>query len=482
MNSLTLSAFIPATAEVWLAVMSCVILLTGLFGEKIKNMPYWLTQITLLISAVWLWYSFAAVDYTATQTFHGTFVLDPLSVLLKLCILVSVMVVFAYSRDYNDERNVPATEFYVLGLLATLGMLVLVSSHNLLTLYLGVELLALPTYAMVAIQRGKARCIEAAMKYFIVGALASGMLLYGLSMLFGATQSLDIAQIASSIASAGAGGQQWIALFALVFILAGVAFKLGAAPFHMWVPDVYDGAPSSVTLFISSAPKLAGFALLIRLLLDAMPALHIEWQHALAVIAVLSIGLGNLVAIVQRNIKRMLAYSSIAHIGYMLLGLAAGNDNGNAAALFYMISYTVMTLGAFGMVALMSRAGFEANDIEDYAGLNTRNPWLAFMMLLILFSLAGIPPLVGFIAKVGILEALIQAHLVSLAVIAILFAIVGAYYYIRVVKVMYFEEPRDTAEVIVSRESTLVMTVNGLAVLVMGIFPGALFHVCHFVF
>lgn len=474
--------FIPAIPEIFILIMVCVTLMVGLFAEKWKNISYYLVQTTLVV-ATWLtWHVYANFDLaTVVYTFHDSFVLDKLAVILKLFIFLCAFMTFLYSRPYNNDRRIPSNEFYVLGLLSVLGMMVLVSSHNLLTVFLGLELSSLPIYAMVALQRGKSRCIEAAMKYFVVGALATGMLLYGMSMIFGATHSLDIAEIAKVI-TATPVSQSLIFIFGLVFLMAGIAFKLGAAPFHMWVPDVYDGAPSSTTLFISTAPKIAAFGLVIRLLVEAMPGLHVQWQGVWIVVSLLSMAIGNIVAIVQTNIKRMLAYSSIAHMGYMILGLACGTQVGNSAALFYIISYTIMTLGAFGMIILMSKAGFEANEISDFSGLNNRNPWMAFIMLIVMFSLAGIPPIVGFFAKFGVLEALLEVHLVWLAVVAILFAVIGAYYYIRVVKVMYFETPEHAEPILFSREATIAISLNGIAVLLLGIFPGALFSLSHLSF
>ena len=468
--------------EIFVLVMVCVTLMAGLFFEKNRALPYFLVQLTLVIASILTWYSFMHLGATSSVLiFHRSFVLDKLAVILKIFIYITVFMTLLYSRHYNDDRRIPANEFYVLALISTLGMMVLVSAHNFLTLFLGLELLSLPIYAMVALQRGKSRCIEAAMKYFVIGALASGMLLYGMSMLFGVTQSIDIDRVATLIAAVPAE-QNLILVFGLVFIMAGLAFKLGAAPFHMWVPDVYDGAPSSVTLFLSAAPKIAAFGMVIRLVVEAMPSLHVHWQEIFIVIGILSIAIGNIVAIVQTNIKRMLAYSSIAHMGYMVLGLACGTARGNAAALFYVISYSIMTLGAFGMVVLLSKAGTEANEINDFAGLNTRSPWLAFMMLLVMFSLAGVPPIVGFFAKVGILDALIQAQLTWLAVVALIFAVIGSYYYIRVVKVMYFEEPEHTETLIYPIDTQIAITVNGFAVLFLGIFPGALFHISRLTF
>jgi len=320
--------FIPAIPEIFVMVMACVTLMVGLFAEKWKNISYYLVQITLVVAAWLTWHVFAHLDSaTVVYTFHNSFVLDKLAVLLKLFIFLCAFMTFLYSRPYNNDRRIPSNEFYVLGLLSVLGMMVLVSSYDLLTVFLGLELSTLPIYAMVALQRGKARCIEAAMKYFVVGAIATGMLLYGMSMIFGSTHSLNIAEIAKVIAETPVA-QSLIFIFGLVFLMAGIAFKLGAAPFHMWVPDVYDGAPSSVTLFISTAPKIAAFGLIIRVLVEAMPSLHLQWQEIWIVISFLSMAIGNIVAIVQTNIKRMLAYSPIAHMGYLILGLACGTKNG----------------------------------------------------------------------------------------------------------------------------------------------------------
>jgi len=476
--------FVPLIPEIFVLIMVCVTLMMGLFLEKrFKHMSYCLVQVTLIVAAFLTWHTFSQYDFhIKTLAFHNTFVLDKLAGVLKLFIYLSAFLTFLYSRQYNEDRHIPANEFYVLGLLSVLGMMVLVSAHNLLTIFLGLELLSLPIYAMVALQRGKGRCIEAAMKYFVIGAIATGMLLYGMSMIFGASQSLDIGQIALFVKTLPPQ-QNIIFIFGLVFLMAGIAFKLGAAPFHMWVPDVYDGAPSSVTLFLASAPKVAAFGLAMRLLVEMMPALHVQWQEVWIVIALLSMAIGNFVAIVQKNIKRLLAYSSIAHMGYMILGLLCATPRGNAAALFYILTYTIMTLGAFGMVIMMSRAGLEANDLSAFAGLNQRNPWLAFLMLIVMFSMAGIPPLVGFIAKVGVLEALIQVHLVWLAVVAILFAIIGVYYYIRVVKLMYFEDaPEGSLPVQYSTEMNVAMSINCLGVLLLGVFPGALFALSHLTF
>ncbi len=481
MHFLSLYSVLP---ELSILLMACLILLKGVFSaDGAPRTSYYLSQLTLIFALFLNVHGFAAVNQPFFYSFKHLIITDKLSYTLNVFILIAMIFTFWYSHAYNDDNRIPANEFYVLGLLATVGMMLLVSSENFITLFLGLELMSLPVYAMVALMREKSRCIEAAMKYFVIGSVASGMLLYGLSLFFGATHSLDLATVAQAI-DATLLNQKLILYFGLVFVLAGIAFKLGAAPFHVWVPDVYDGAPNSVTLFISAAPKIAAFGLAIRFLTEAVPGLSIQWEQVLIVIALLSIAIGNVVAIVQTNIKRLLAYSSIAHIGYMLLGLACGTTRGDAAAYFYMITYALTSLGAFGMITLLSKSGFEANELSDFSGLSARNPWFAFMMLLTMFSLAGIPPLVGFIAKVGVLEALIKVHSVWLAVVAIIFSIIGAYYYIRVVKVMYFEDAKPTEMQVVhpSNQLTAAASVNGLLLLLLGIFPSQLFILCHGVF
>lgn len=477
-----LSAIFPIMPELFILLMSCAILMIGVFSKNnTATLLFYLSQITLCVTLCLIIYVAVTLNNATTIVFHHMFILDNLSVLLKIFILIAMLFTFCYSNLYNKNNMIPASEFYALGLLSTLGMMILVSADNFVTLFLGLELMSLPIYAMTALMRSKERCIEAAMKYFIIGAVASAMLLYGFSLFFGATHSLDLSTV-STVISATPLNQNLILLFGLIFVIAGIAFKLGAAPFHSWVPDVYDGAPNSVTLFISAAPKLAAFGLAIRFFMDAAPGLYIQWDHVCIVIALLSIALGNLVAVVQTNIKRLLAYSSIAQMGYMLLGLACGTQRGESAALFYMATYALTSLGVFGMIVLMSTAGFEANELTDFSGLAERQPWLAFMMLLMMFSLAGVPPLVGFMAKVGILEALIRNHSVWLAVIVIIFAIIGAYYYIRVVKVMYFEKATQVEKISCSNSVTLAMSANGLAVLLLGIFPSQLYLLCHWVF
>ncbi len=479
-----LSYVFPASAECFVLVASCVILMVGVFFPKRESLCYYLTQLTIVIAmalTVWVFVKAVGVHGDPMYAFSQGYVLDKLAVFLKLLTLLCCFFTFIYARSYNRVFCLPDVEFYVLSLLSILGMLVIISGNNFIVLYLGVELLSLPLYAMIAFQRHQARCVEASLKYFLIGAIASGLLLYGLSILFGLTQSMEVPVVAQLV-STGLTQQWHVLLFAMVFVLAGIAFKLGLAPFHMWVPDVYEGAPNSVTLFVSGAPKVAAFGLLMRLLVETMPAASHEWQALLIVIALLSMAVGNIAAIVQTSIKRMLAYSSIAHSGYMLLGVLCATPRGYAAALFYLLSYMVMSIGAFGLLVLLSCAGKEVSRIDDLHGLNSRNPWLAFIFLLILFSMAGIPPMVGFMAKVGVLEALIQVHLTWLAVAAILFSVIGAFYYIRVIKVMYFEVPTAIVPVVLPRDARIASSINGLGVLVLGILPGFIYTLCHAVF
>lgn len=476
---------LPVLPEIIVLVMSCVILLMAAFFKEVKYIAYLLSQVTLIAAVYSTLYAAHYVPHDATLFYNG-FIWDRLAVLMKLVTYLGVFIIFMMTRQYNEEHDILTNEFYVLSLLSMLGMMVLISGDNLLTLYLGLELMSLPLYAMVALKRAKERCIEAAMKYFVMGALASGLLLYGFSFLFGLAHSLNLTAIAAILFNTSSQHVILI-VFASIFVIAGIAFKLGAVPFHMWVPDVYDGAPNSVTLFLSSAPKLAAFVLLTRLLAGPLVSYSVQWYHVLLIIALLSIALGNIAAIAQSNIKRMLAYSSIAHMGYMLLGFCTLTERGYSAAMFYMITYVLVSIAAFGFLTSISRRGVEVTELADLSGLSRRNPWVSFMMLLVLFSLAGVPPMVGFIAKIGILEALIQAKLVWVAVVAILFAIVGVYYYIRVVKVMYFERVESDvaaapALIYCATESYLAITLCGMAVLLLGIFPEWLFNLCRLTF
>lgn len=466
----------PAYPELFLLVMACVILVVDLFiSDDNRVFTYGLTQFTLAGCAV---LTFFTGNAEPVYTFSGMFVDDLMADALKLLTCLAVITILVYSRAYTVARGMFRGEFFTLALFATLGMMVMISANHLLTLYLGLELLSLSLYAMVALQRDSVQATEAAMKYFVLGALASGMLLYGMSMLYGATGTLEITALAQ-LSGEGVRAQA-VLVFGLVFIVAGLGFKLGAVPFHMWVPDVYQGAPTAVTLFIGSAPKFAAFAIVMRLLAQALgaDALVEEWRQMLLIMAVLSLAIGNLAAIMQTNLKRMLAYSTISHMGFLLLGVLSGTIDGYGAGMFYVVVYVLMTLGAFGIMLLLSRDGFEAENLDDYKGLNQRSPWYAFLMLLLMFSMAGIPPTVGFYAKLSVLQAVVQIGWWWVAVIAVVFSLIGAFYYLRIVKLMYFDAPLDPAPVTASGDVRALLTVNGLAMLLLGIAPQPLMVLC----
>ena len=465
--------FMVILPEIFVLSMACVILILDLFlSDKERAIGYWLTQLTLVFAAV---ITVFAGNGQSEVVFFGTYIADAMGATLKVFIYLTTFLAFLYSRHYLTERKLFKGEYYVLGLFAMLGMMILVSAHSLLTIYLGLELLSLSLYAMIAFNRDSYPCSEAAMKYFVLGALASGMLLYGMSIIYGLTGTLDLGLIALTL------GQQEVSIpliFATSFIVFGLAFKLGAVPFHMWVPDVYHGAPTPVTLFIGSATKIAAFAMVMRLLVESMGSLVSEWQGMLTILAVLSLAIGNVVAIAQTNLKRMLAYSTISHIGFLLLGILSGTQQGYAASMFYIITYALTSAGAFGMIILLSRAGFEADEIDDFKGLNQRNSWFAFMMLILMFSMAGVPPAVGFYAKLSVLEAIIDIDMIWLAAVAVFFSVVGAYYYIRIVKVMYFDKAEDDQPLAPHFDLRLGLTANGLVILLLGLFPGSLMALC----
>lgn len=464
-----------AAPEIFMLAAICVVLLVDLF---LSDRQRWVTfALSLLTLAGASWVTSVTGFPERTVGWYGTYVADPLSTLLKIVAYGAVAIAFLYGYGYLQVRKILKGEYFVLGLFALLGIMVLVSANSLVTLYLGVELLALSLYAMVAFNRESGVAAEAAIKYFVLGSIASGSLLYGMSIIYGVTGSLELG-IVSSAASQMAAGQIGL-LFGLAFIVVGVAFKFGAVPFHMWVPDVYHGAPTPVTLFLAAAPKLGSFALAFRLLAEGLGPVHASgWQDMITMVAVLSIALGNVVAIAQTNIKRMLAYSTISHVGFILLGILAGTSDGYEAALYYTITYVIMSVGGFGMVILLSRAGFEADSLEDFKGLNARSPWFAAVMLMIMFSMAGVPPFVGFWAKLAVIQAVLNIGNLWLAVLAVLFSVIGAYYYLRVVKLMYFDEPADRAALEGSGAMRFVLSLNGLAVLALGLFPGLLLAVC----
>jgi NADH-quinone oxidoreductase subunit N len=464
----------PVLPEIVLLCSACAILIVDLFLPPSRRAAsYWLTQAALLVTA---WIVLTTAHATAVRTFSGMVVDDMVADLLKLFALVAVSAGLFYGRRYLETRGLFRGETFVLMLFAALGMMVLIKANHFLTLYLGLELMSLSLYALVALHRTEAAPSEAAMKYFVLGAMASGLFLYGVSMIYGATGVLDIDQVMRATLSDGAN--RTLLVFGLVFVLSGIAFKLGVVPYHMWVPDVYQGAPTPVTLLIGTAPKLAAFALALRALAVALAGVEYDWQGMLIVLALLSMILGNVIAIAQTSVKRMLAYSTIANMGFMLVGFLAADLNGYSAAMFYAITYVLTSLAAFGVVLLLTREGFEADALDDFRGLNQRSPWWAFIMLLVMFSLAGIPPTVGFYGKFAVIEAAVSAQLVWLAVVAVLASVVGAFYYLRIVKLMYFDDPVDRAPIEARGDARAILSVNGLALLALGILPQPLMGLC----
>jgi NADH-quinone oxidoreductase subunit N len=480
----TLNDILILLPEFYLVAAACLLLLLDAF-MKPEQRPtlHWLAIAVLLVT---IYLVIAGQPEQGVTAFGGMFVRDQVSEILKVFALGTTTMVCVYARPYLIDRKLFIGEFYTLLIFAVLGVMLLVSAGNFVTLYLGLELMSLSSYALVALNRDSKLPSEAAIKYFVLGALASGMLLYGMSMVYGAsgmggTPSLDLAQLHHVMAYTTAPN---LLLFGLIFMIVGIGFKLGAAPFHMWIPDVYQGAPTPVTTFIASGSKLAAFGMAYRLLSSGMGDLSQHWQLMLGVLAVLSLAIGNLVAIVQTNLKRMLAYSTISHMGYLLLGLAAAGPEGYAAAMFYALSYAVMSVAAFGVILALARAGFECEEIADLKGLNQKSPWMAFLMLLVMLSLAGVPPLFGFWAKALVLEAAIHAHMLWLAIVGIVFAIIGLYYYLYVVKVMYFDQPAE-GSVLQSKPDVplrVVLSLNALSLLVLGLYWGPLLAWCRHAF
>jgi len=466
--------FMPVLPEIVVLVGACVILLVDVWlGDDRRHVGYWLAQLTLLVAAC---ATIRTMNLVATHVFYNMVVDDLVADVLRFMSFVAVSLVLFYSRKYLAARGLFRGETFVLILFSLLGMQLLITANSFLTLYLGLELMSLCLYALVAMQRDAEAPAEAAMKYFVLGALASGFLLYGMSMIYGATGTLEIDKVAQSVL--GSAENKTLLLFGLVFVVSAIAFKLGAVPYHMWVPDVYQGAPTAMTLFIGTAPEFAAFAMMLRLLGGALIGAEVNWQGMLIVLCVLSVSLGHIVAIAQTNLKRMLAYSTIANMGYVLMGFLAADVNGYSAAMFYMVSYVLTSLASFGMILLLSREGFESDRLEDLKGLNARSPWWAFVMLLVMFSLAGVPPTIGFYAKLLVLQAAVKAGFVWLAVVGVVAALIGAFYYLRIVKLMYFDEPVETAPIESRGDQRVLLSANGLALLLFGILPQPLMGLC----
>jgi len=480
MQALNLSAALP---EILLLIAACGVLLVDVFRDEDSTLD--ISWVALLAIAVPALATLSQLGDPAQRAFNGHYVADSLGHLLKIAAYIATATALIYGRRYASERGMHRGELYALALFALLGQMVMISAGNLLVVYLGLELMSLSLYALAAMRRDHAISTEAAIKYFVLGALASGFLLYGMSMVYGGTGTLDLARIASSL-GALSGAKATVLVFGVVFIVAGLAFKFGAVPFHMWVPDVYQGTPTLATLLIAAGPKLATFAIAFRLLAGGLIGVATDWQQMLMVLAVLSMALGNFVAITQTNLKRMLAYSTIAQVGFVLLGMLSGVVAGDAkgladawsGSLFYLVTYVLTTLGTFGVVMLMSQHGQEAELISDLKGLGKRNPGMAFVMLILMFSLAGIPPTVGFYAKLSVLQSTVSAGLTWLAVAAVLFSLVGAFYYLRIVKTMYFDEPVDSSPIASPQGAHSLLAINGALVLLLGLIPGPLMGAC----
>ena len=472
---MTFTDLMPASPEIVLLFLICVVLITDVFiSDENRIVTFWTSIAALALTA---WSLVAVTPEARTLLFDGSYVSDPLSQLLKLAAVGMVALGFLYSRDYLKQNDLLRGEFFLLGLFGLLGIMVMVSANSMLTMYLGLETLSLSLYALVAFERNSSTAAEAAMKYFVLGAIASGALLYGISWIYGVTGTLQFDEIALAVEQ----DPDINALplwFGIAFLVVGIAFKFGAVPFHMWLPDVYQGARSPVSLYIASAPKLAALALVLRFLMDGFGDLHDVWQGMIMVVAVLSLVMGNVVAIAQTNIKRMLGYSAIAHVGFILLAIFTGTEQGYGAAVFYTLTYVIMAAGAFGMVILLSRKGFEAEAIGDFKGLNARSPWFALMMLFFMFGMAGVPPWVGFFAKLNVINVVLDAGFPGLAILMVVASVVGAYYYLRVIWYMYFETGEDTSVFQANLDTRAVLSVNGIAVLALGIMPGWLLKLC----
>ena len=476
MNTATfsLATVAPALPEIALGLSVFVLLIVDAFlKEGERHLTYWLSILALVGTAV---LTAMTMGQATVVTFNGLFVADLMSQFLKVATLLTVAATLVMGRTHMEERGLLSGELLCLAIFATLGMMVMISAYHFLTLYLGLELMALSQYAMVALQRDSVRATEAGMKYFVLGALSSGLLLYGMSMLYGATGSLELTRVAFAIEHGTS--HQMLGAFGLVFIVAGIAFKLGAAPFHMWIPDVYHGAATPVTLLIGAAPKIAAFAFVMRLLANGLQGMTGDWQQMLVALAVASLAVGNIVAIAQVNLKRMLAYSTISHMGFVLLGILAGNESGYGSAMFYVITYAIMTLGSFGMILLLSRAGFEAENIDDFRGLNQKSKWYAFVMMVMMFSLTGLPPTAGFFGKLFVLQAALDAGYVWLVVFAVLLSVVGSFYYLRIVKLMYMDPVAGEVSLAPRADTRWLLSATAVLTLLFGVFPAPLLDLC----
>ncbi|MBO1923476.1 NADH-quinone oxidoreductase subunit NuoN [Thiomicrorhabdus sp. 6S3-12] len=469
-------SFAPAIPEITLLILASLILVADTFWSKrFQNATYYATQASLLVAGYLVLSSFSVEQ---VFTFNDSFVRDSFADVLKLFTVAITLGIFLFAREYLVQHRFMSGEFFVLGLFGVLGMFVMISANNFITMYLGLEIMSLAMYAMIALRKYDGVAVEAGMKYFVLGALATGMLLYGFSMIYGATGTITFPEMKAVIASGEADGI--VLAFGVVFVVIGLAFKMGAVPFHMWMPDVYHGSPTAVTLYLGTAPKLAGFAMVYRLLYEAMPGLVGDWQQLIIIISILSMVIGSIVAIAQDNLKRMLAYSGIGHVGFLLLGVIAATDDGFSAAMFFIIVYAITGVAGFGMITALSRTGFEFDRVADFKGLNAKNPWLALMMLIVMFSMAGIPPFVGFWAKIVVIEEVVKAGFTWIAVIAVITAVISAFYYLRVVKSMYFDKSEIQGPVeIISPALHWGVSFVAILLLALGLLPGSLIDLCY---
>ncbi|WP_321324069.1 NADH-quinone oxidoreductase subunit NuoN [Thiomicrorhabdus sp.] len=469
-------SFAPAIPEmVLLGLISFILVADTFWSKRYQFATYYATQVSLIVVGYLIITSFTTAPVI---TFDGSFIRDSFADVLKLFTIIVSLGVFLFSREYLLQHKFFTGEFFIIGLFGVLGMFVMISANNMITMFIGLEIMSLAMYAMIALRKDYGQGLEAAIKYFVLGALATGMLLYGFSMIYGATGSITFPEMAKIIAEGNV--DKVVLSFGVVFVVIGLAFKLGAVPFHMWMPDVYQGSPTAVTLYLGTAPKLAGFAMLYRLLEQALPGLVEDWQSLIIMISILSIVVGSLIAIVQDNLKRMLAYSGIGHVGFLLLGVIAATPEGYSAAMFYVIVYALTGVAGFGMIVALSKTGNEFDKISDFAGLNNRNPWLAFMMLIVLFSMAGIPPFIGFWAKIIVIEEVIKAGFTWIAVIAVIMAVISAFYYLKVVKAMYFDKPEDNSLIeTTSSGSNIAVSLFAIALLVLGLVPSSLIDLCY---
>jgi NADH-quinone oxidoreductase subunit N len=467
-----------AAPEFWVLIMACVIMLVDLFlREERRGIIHGLAMLTLIFAGIiTMRHDYLVEGVRVVTAFNGAFIRDPMGDVLKVFSFVTLGLIFTYAKYYLRSFGMFRSDFYTLSLFSLLGVMLLISANSMVMIYLGLEMISLSVYALVAFNRGSSKGSESAMKYFVLGSMASGMLLYGMSMIYGATGSLGLTEISQAIGS-GVPNQTML-VFGLVFVVVGIGFKFGVVPFHMWIPDVYEGAPAAVVLIISSIPKLAAFAMAFRFLSSGLGDLHTQWEGMLMVLAVLSIVVGNLAAIMQTNIKRMLAYSTISHMGFVMLGLLPNSLFGFGASMYYVIVYALMSTAAFGMVIMLSQRGIEAENLEDFKGLNQRNPFYAAIMGIVMFSMAGVPPMVGFFAKWMVIKAVLDAGLMWLAIVAVVLAVVGAFYYLRVIKYMYFDEPENEKTVNVPVDFGAALTLNGIMIIGLGIFSSSLISIC----